>query len=123
MYYQHYDYIKKLKSADKAKLLDAIFDYAITGTIPVFDGSLEIVFEVIKTQIDITDAHYKTTCAKNAETAKVREANRRRMREAAEAAAAAEAVKIANEGKEDEPSSIIDKNCFNHDDIPDAFRD
>jgi hypothetical protein len=100
LYYQHYDYIQDLSIEEKAELLDAIYLYAINGKIPNFKGSLNTVFKVIKSQLDISAKNYKTTCDKNAGIAKEREANKKRLRDAAAKAAAEEAVKIAIESKE-----------------------
>ena len=70
LYTQQYEAIKHLSSEDKGLLLDAIFSYHITQSIPVgLSPVVSMAFSFIRTSIDIDNKKYQKKCERNRENA------------------------------------------------------
>lgn len=66
IYHNTYAIVKILSDENKGKLLDSLYKYTMDGEIPSFENeSLTIVFEAIKSSIDISNEKYYQRCMKN----------------------------------------------------------
>jgi len=66
LYCSHYTTIEKLSNEDKGKLLDAIYQYNITGVVPEFETLIvEIVFSFLKQQFVRDQEKYENVVERN----------------------------------------------------------
>jgi hypothetical protein len=70
LYHEYSDYINKLTDEQTGKLLKAIFAYEQDGTVPQLDPITDMVFTVIRKQLDKNRAKYEEICRTNAENGK-----------------------------------------------------
>jgi len=70
--YDFRDIFKNLSSDDKAKLIDSIFDYEVTGKYEKLNGLLHVIFIQIKHYLDRNKKNYQDKCLKNKENANMR---------------------------------------------------
>ena len=64
LYTSYKEHIELLSTEDKARLLDAIFDYADGKTDIEIDGMAKMAFSFIRQQMDKDNAKYEETCEK-----------------------------------------------------------
>lgn len=69
-YKSHLDLIED--NDDYRKLVDGIFEYQLTGTIPNLSPRAEMAFSFIKANLDRDSKKYDQLCLKNKENAKIR---------------------------------------------------
>lgn len=73
LYFDMRDGLNELSSEEKGMMLDAIFDYAEYGTVPVFsNATLRIAWGFIKAAIDRDSARYETVRQRRREAAQKR---------------------------------------------------
>ena len=68
LYYTYRDQLVALSDAERGQLLIALLDYAKDGSVPVFEGALQMAFLFIKSQIDRDSARYDNGAARIATT-------------------------------------------------------
>lgn len=72
LHFDSYDCIRLLATAQKGKLLEALFQYATNKTIPELDELTNMVFTMLKNQHDRDAAKYAKVCEKNKNNANKR---------------------------------------------------
>lgn len=70
LYKGQYEPIKNLSIEDKGLLLDAIFEYQITGNTKDLSPLVSLAFGFFKNQFDLDNIKYLEKCRKNAENGK-----------------------------------------------------
>lgn len=65
MYTSWYEAISELTTEDKALLLDAIFQYHLTGDMPGRDDHVRSIFMILKSQFDYNEELYNKICERN----------------------------------------------------------
>lgn len=69
LYADQKEVIEDLSFEEKGRLLDALFDYAVSGEVPSFDDkSLLVSFKMFKVRIDRDNEKYMEICAKRKES-------------------------------------------------------
>ena len=72
LYHEYSDYINKLTDEQAGQLLKAIFAYVQDGTMPTLDPLTDMVFTVIRKQLDKDRAKYEEKCKQNRKNAEKR---------------------------------------------------
>jgi hypothetical protein len=73
LYKKMYEPIRSYSNAEKGELLDAIFQYQISGAISdTLSDKVKIAFEFFRVQMDLDFDKYSAKCAKNKEVAEKR---------------------------------------------------
>lgn len=71
LYTSWYDAIKLLSQEQKGDLLDAIFNYHISGTTPEQSSTINLAFRFLKPAMDANISRYQAICEKNQQNGKL----------------------------------------------------
>lgn len=71
LYSSWYDAIKLLTQEQKGELLDAIFNYHISGTTPEQSSTINLAFRFLKPAMDANISKYQAICEKNQQNGKL----------------------------------------------------
>ena len=67
LYYSYREQLAILPDDERGRLVLALLDYAVNGTIPTLEGASNMAFAFIRAQIDRDMAKYDARCEKNRE--------------------------------------------------------
>ena len=81
LYTAQYEALKELTTEQKGQLLDLLFQYASTGTMPAMtDEAVRVAANFLRIQIDMDSGKYEKKCERNKEIALERERRRKEQR-------------------------------------------
>ena len=81
LYTAQYEALKELTTEQKGQLLDCLFQYASTGTMPAMtDEAVRVAANFLRIQIDMDSGKYEKKCERNKEIALERERRRKEQR-------------------------------------------
>lgn len=109
LYTAQYEALKELTTEQKGQLLDSLFQYASTGTMPAMtDEAVRVAASFLRIQIDIDSNKYATVCEKRRVAALEREKKKR------------ESQKSTSDHKKAQKAQVTTKSTSDH---KDAYND
>lgn len=111
--------VSKLSDKQAGVLFKSILDYAADGTLANFeDGMVDVVFEMVKQDLDYTAQKYAETCAKRAESGRLGG-----LANQANASKCKQMLETESKTKQSQAKSSKAKHNDNDNDVDNEFRD